>query len=59
MMLGVWIAGAGIFAFWIQKPEFLIKRVQEVSIFSEDVNAPGNLVQGLVKSTKLSLTQLN
>lgn len=59
LMLGVWLGGAGIFAFWIQKPEFLIKRVQEVSIFSEDVNAPRNLVDGLLTSAKLSMTQLN
>jgi len=60
LMLGVWLMGAGIFVFWLHKPALLYKRVYEVSIFSEDANAPrGNYAKALMESTKWSLTQLN
>ncbi|MCD4813556.1 glycosyltransferase family 39 protein [bacterium] len=59
LMLGVWLAGAAIFSFWVQKPQYLMKRVQEVSLFSEDVNAPKNIWEGMIRSSKLSFMQLN
>ncbi|NTV51740.1 MAG: hypothetical protein HGA76_01815 [Candidatus Firestonebacteria bacterium] len=60
LMLGVWLTGAGIFVFWLHKPALLYKRVYEVSIFSEDPNAPrGNYAKALLDSAKWSLTQLN
>ncbi|MBN1595871.1 glycosyltransferase family 39 protein, partial [candidate division FCPU426 bacterium] len=60
LALGVWIAGAGIYIFWIKKPHKLLRRVHEVSIFSDDANAPkGDVLKGFLASTKLSLTQLN
>ncbi len=60
LMLGVWLAGAGTYLFWLQKPHLLTQRVYEVSIFSEDPNAPrNNVLQGFIESTKHTLTQLN
>lgn len=58
-LLGVWLAGASLFLFWVKQPRYLFNRVYEVSVFSGDANAPRNLVKGLVESTKLSLTQMN
>ncbi|MCK5218702.1 glycosyltransferase family 39 protein, partial [bacterium] len=59
LMLGVWLTGANLYLYWINKPHLLLRRVYEVSMFSEDANAPSNLWSGLVYSTKHSLTQLN
>ncbi len=60
LMLGVWLTGAGIFMYWLHRPDMLYKRVYEVSVFSEDPNAPrGDYAKALVESTKWSLTQLN
>lgn len=59
LVLGVWIAGAGIYIFWINKPHKLLRRVHEVSIFAEDANAPRDVIKSFLMSAKLSLTQLN
>jgi hypothetical protein len=60
LMLGVWLTGAGIFMYWLHRPDMLYKRVYEVSLFSEDPNAPrGDYAKALIESTKWSLTQLN
>jgi 4-amino-4-deoxy-L-arabinose transferase-like glycosyltransferase len=60
MLLGIWLGGAGMFMFWAKKPNYLFQRVYEVSVFSDDTNAPRtNLLKGLVESAKLSMTQLN
>ncbi len=58
-VLGIWLTGASIVMFWINKPQLLARRVYEVSLFADDANAPRDIWRGLVHSTKYSITQLN
>lgn len=59
LVLGAWLAGANLFLFWMNKPRYLFNRVYEVSLFSQDANAPKDTVRGLVESSRLSLLQMN
>jgi len=59
ILLGVWLTGASYFLILAKKPHLLFNRVQEVSILSEDPNAPRDIGSGIARSLTASLTMLN
>ncbi len=59
LMLGVWLTGAGICLYWTDNSHILLRRLGEVSVFSEDPNAPRDPVKGFINSAKMTLTQMN
>jgi len=59
LFLGVWLAGASMYIFYAKNSHVLMGRVQEVSIYSGDPNAPRQIAKGFLESVKSSLTMLN
>jgi PA14 domain-containing protein/dolichyl-phosphate-mannose-protein mannosyltransferase len=59
IVLGAWLTGAGIFIFFGKHNHILLKRVQEVSVYSGDVNAPRQVGKGLIDNIRVSLGMLN
>jgi len=59
LLLGAWLTGAGIFIFFAKYNHILIKRVQEVSVYSGDVNAPRQVAKGLLDNIRSSMSMLN
>jgi hypothetical protein len=59
MLLGAWLAGSGIITYFVKYNHILLKRVQEVSIYSKDVNAPVSAAKGMIDNVRVSLGMLN
>lgn len=59
LLLGAWMASGALFILFFKSTDTLMGRVKQVSIYSEDTNAPRDVSKGFLDNVLANLTQFN